>query len=481
MNKQSSIKKNFTYQMLYEILILILPFVTSPYVSRVIGADGLGSYSFSYTIANYFLLFSMLGIKNYGNRAVAQVREKQKQLNSVFSNILFLHIIVSAICCIAYIVYLAFVKEDKLYAEIQFICVISGLFDISWFYFGIEKFKLTVTRNMIIKIINVICIFVFVRESHDLWKYCLIMSIGMLISQLSLWIPLKSYTRIVRPNWQEMKRHIVPLLILFIPVIAVSLYRYMDKIMIGALSNKTQLGYYENSEKVANIPMTIITSFGTVMLPKMSNLITKNDKEAALKYIAMSMKYVMWIAFALAFGLAAVGKVFAPVFWGENFTLSGSLIMGLAITIPFMSFANVIRTQYLIPNEKDKDYLVSVISGAVINLIINYLLIPRFGAGGATIGTIVAEIIVCLVQTWSVRNVLELKKYIKSFWMFFIMGIGMFGVVYTIGQLSTVNVVTLMIQIVTGVLLYGGASLIYFIKEKDKIILNLLRKVHLLR
>ena len=154
MKSQSSIKKNFIYQMIYQILIIILPFVTSPYIARTIGAEGLGTYSYSYSIAYYFVLFSMLGLANYGNRAVAQCRDNQEDLNETFSNIVTLHIAFSAICCVVYILYVVFLAKEKLYAGIQFAYVLSGLFDVSWFYFGIEKFKLTVTRNIIIKILS---------------------------------------------------------------------------------------------------------------------------------------------------------------------------------------------------------------------------------------------------------------------------------------------------------------------------------------
>ncbi|MDE5947151.1 MAG: flippase [Oscillospiraceae bacterium] len=475
--EKTSIKKNFMYQMIYEILIIILPFVTSPYIARVIGAEGQGMYSYSYSIAYYFVLFSMLGLKNYGNRAIARARDDSDGLNKTFSNILALHIIISILCFTVYVIYVSTLKTDKLFAFIQTAYVLSGLFDVSWFFFGIEKFKLTVMRSTIIKILNVICIFVFVRNSEDLWKYCLIMSLGMLISQLTLWIPLRKYVRIVRPHWKEMTTHLKPMLIFFIPAIAVSLYKYMDKIMIGALSNKTQLGFYENAEKVNNIPMTIISSFGTVMLPKMSNLAAKSDNKKSTHYMSLSMQFVMCLAFALAFGLAGVGQIFAPIFWGDEFQLSGKIIMGLSITIPFISFANVIRTQYLIPHAKDREYLTSVVAGAVINLSINYLLIPKHGAIGATIGTIAAEILVCLIQTYSVRKDLPLLNYFKSFAVFIIFGAIIFGVNFCIGKYCTTNIITLIIQILCGVIIYCILSLLFFIYKKDETILKIRKKL----
>lgn len=441
------------------------------------GAEGLGIYSYSYTIANYFVLFAMLGIKNYGNRAIAQARDNQEKLNTVFSNILFLHILVSVLCCIIYVFYSLLLSSEKIYALTQFAVVLSALFDISWFYFGIEKFKLTVIRNTIIKIVNVICIFLFVKNADDLWLYCLIMSIGGLLSQISLWIPLRKYVHFVKPDSSCMTVHLKPILILFLPVIAISLYKYMDKIMIGLLSNKVQLGLYENAEKVVNMPVSIIGSFGTVMLPKMSHLAAKSDEHAAFRYISKSMQYVMCLAFALTFGVAGIAQIFAPVFWGEEFNAAGIVIMGLAVTIPFIAFANIIRTQYLIPHSHDKEYLSSVIVGAACNILLNTLLIPSYGAMGATVGTIFAEACVCFVQAFVVRKELPVITYCKNTLLFFVTGIVMFVIVLCTGYLLGATIGTLLLQGVIGAVFYGGIMLVFFIRKKDPIIMNLLNKI----
>lgn len=476
--QKTSIKKNFMYQMIYQILMIILPFITSPYIARVIGAEGLGAYSYSYSVAYYFVLFSMLGLQNYGNRIIAQSREEQEKLNDIFSNVLTVHVLFSLACFFLYCGYALFIADNRILAIIQTAYVLSGVFDISWFYFGIEQFKLTVTRNTIIKILNVVLIFVFVKQQTDLWKYCAIMAFGMLISQLSLWIPLKKYVHIIKPQLSKMVGHIRPLLILFIPAVAVSLYKYMDKIMIGAMSSKAQLGLYENAEKMVSIPLAVIMSFGTVMLPKMSYLASAKDRSASNRYIERSMKYVMCLAFALAFGLAGIGTVFAPVFWGAEFQMSGTIIMGLSVTIPFMSFANVIRTQYLIPSEKDKAYLVSVIGGAIINLLINACLIPTYGAIGATIGTIVAEVLVCLIQTMAVRKDLPVLTYIKNARFYVIFGAVMFGVVYWEGTIMYKSVFTLVVQMLTGGVIYCIQCLLYFLKLQDPIIMGYVKKLH---
>ena len=476
--KRMSIKKNFIYQMFYEVLVFILPLVTSPYIARVIGAEGVGVYTYSYSIAYYFVLVAMLGLKNYGNRSIAKVRDDQDELDRVFSELYYLHAGISVICIVAYIGYITLTRtSERLYAEIQLIYVVSTLFDVSWLFFGLEEFKKTVTRSCIVKLLMTIAIFVLVRTRDDLWKYCAIFAVGSLLSQLILWLSIGKYVRFVKASWVGMSRHLKPMLILFIPTIAISLYKYMDKIMIGTMSNRVQLGFYENSEKVVNIPLTIIGAFGTVMLPKMSNLISNKSREQAMKYIDVSMEYIMCLAFSLAFGLAAVARVFAPVFWGEEFSECGYLIMGLCITMPFISFANVIRTQYLLPNERDKEYLVSIIFGAVVNLIINGLLIPHMGAEGAVIGTIAAEITVCLIQVYSTRRDLEYIKYIRKGIPYLLYAVMMFCFVYAIGTRMSVGIVTLLIQIITGVVIYCIICAIHLFKTRNAFFLSALENV----
>lgn len=474
----SKLKMNFIYQSAYELLIILLPLVTSPYISRVLGAEKIGIYSYTYSIANYFVLFAMLGIKNYGNRMVAKSRDNRDDLNKTFSSIFCLHALISVFVIFAYIFYALFiVKENRLYVFIQGTYVLGALFDINWFYFGIEKFKLTVTRNTIIKILTVVLIFTFVKSKNDLWIYVTIMALGSFISQSVVWFFLRKYVSFVKPTWKEVKIHLKPMSVLFIPAIAVSLYKVMDKIMLGSLATKTQVGFYENSEKIINIPMTIITAFGTVMLPRMSNMIAKGDNKETQKYIKISMKYIMFIAFALGFGIASISHEFVPVFFGNEFLVCGPLITALAITVPFIAFANIIRTQYLIPSCEDKIYIVSVFTGAIVNIIINLLLISRLQAMGTVIGTVFAEISVCVVQAFYVRKKLPIASYIRSFILFTIPGCIMYLVVRMIGNYMGASILTLVVEVVVGGVTYLLLGALYLLITKDEMIMSVTKKI----
>ncbi len=183
-----NIKKNFIYNVLYQILIMILPLITTPYIARVIGANGVGVQSYTYSVVNYFVLFAMLGVNNYGNRSIAAVRDDKEKLSKTFWSIYGLQAILSIIMLIIYMFYLIFItNENKVIAGIQSIYIFSALLDINWFFFGIENFKITVTRNAFIKVISAFSIFIFVKKQDDLYIYSLILVIGTIISQVILW------------------------------------------------------------------------------------------------------------------------------------------------------------------------------------------------------------------------------------------------------------------------------------------------------
>lgn len=467
----NSVKKNFTYNIVYQILILIIPLITAPYISRVIGAEGQGIYSYTYSIAQYFVLFAMLGLNNYGNRTIAKIRDDKEKLSKEFWSIYGLQIITTTIMLILYITYIIFLDSSyKLYNTIQLVYVFSAMFDINWFFFGMEKFKLTVIRNTIIKILSACSIFIFVKSKNDLVLYMLIMVGAPLISQLSLWTFLRKYIFFVKPTWNSIKKHIKPNAILFVPVIAVSIYKMMDKIMLGNMSNISNVGYYENAEKIINIPNSIITALGTVMLPRMSNLVANGNNTKIEQYINKSMKFILFLSVPIAFGLIAIGKNFAPLFFGENFVKTGEIIQYLAITLVFISWANVIRTQYLIPNEKDKSYIISVFLGAIINFVINSLLIPKYNAIGAAIGTIFAEMVVMIYQTYTVRKELSIKKYFKYLLKFLVSALIMYLIIIQFERIIENKYILIFTQIMLGALIYFTINYKYILENIKEII-----------
>lgn len=407
--------KNFLINVIYQMLIYVFPLITIPYISRVLGVENIGIYSYTFSIVSLFMLVGMLGITNYGNRSIASVRDNKNKVAYNFWSIYNFQLFISGIVCFIYLAYIfLFVKQYNLFFMIQFIQLLSVCLDINWFYFGLEKFKITVSRNLIIKIFSIFCIFLFVHDKSDLWKYTLIMSLSVFISQLYLILNLKKYISYVKVSFKESLSNLRGCLILFIPVLAYGIYRIMDKTMLGNLSSVVELGYYENAERIINIPISVINALGTVMLPRMSYLMAK-EKNGYKEKITESMNLALLLSCIMSMGLILIGDDVAIILFGEEFLKSGFIIKLLSFTILFSSWANVIRTQYLIPSGNDKIYVLSTVAGALINLFSNFLFIPMFGSVGACIGTILAEFFVMLYQTICVRKVLDIKKYCVIF------------------------------------------------------------------
>lgn len=451
----NNIKKNFIYNLIYQFLILFIPLVISPYISRVMGVEGVGIYSYTYSVVSYFMLFVLLGVNNYGNRIIAKIRDDKKELARTFWGIYLFQLFMGLFMFFLYIGYIyLFDVEYKIMALIQSMFILSALGDINWVFFGLEEIKITILRNILIKVGTLIFIFLFVKDSSDIEIYAVIMSGMAIFSQLLLWSFVKKKIGFIKINMKEILKHIKPNLILFIPVIAISLYKIMDKIMLGIMSNISEVGFYENAEKIINIPLTLITALGTVMLPRISNLVVKREYKKINQYIHKSILLVMFMSFAMCFGLISIGYNFAPLYFGYEFQKTGLLIILLAPTLIFLSFANILRTLYLIPYEKDKIYILSVFLGALVNLLVNFIFIPKLGSIGACLGTIMAEFIVMFYQALLLKKELEINKYIKDIFPFFVKALIMFILIFPINFLKIENFLKIIIQIVFGIMIY---------------------------
>lgn len=467
----SSVKKNYIYNVGYQLLQFILPLLTAPYLARVLGAEGVGIYSYTNSIASYFVLFGMLGITNHGSRAIAMTGDDYAARNKAFCKIYNIQRISAGIALVVYFIFILFVADKyRFYSILQIFYVLSALFDITWLFNGIENFKITTIRNCAVKIVSVCAIFIFVRDSSDVWLYVIIMSSSFLISQLLMWTQITKYVSFVRVPLKECVGELKPIFTLFVPIIAYTIYRIMDKIMLGAITgDMVQMGWYENADKIISIPIGLITALGTVMLPRMSNLESLNEKNKQTELIKTSFVFVTLIAFSTAMGLVATGSMLAPVFFGEEFYGCGELIVLLSITIPFVAWANVVRTQFLIPTKNDKVYLLSTTVGAFLNLIFNSIFIPRFGANGAVYGSIIAEASVFLTQFIFTFRQLPYGILFKNSFPYIICSFIMLGSIKAVQSIVPSNIVGLFVLIAFGVIIFGVSVVVYSFKGKDSV------------
>ena len=394
----SKLIKNILYNSSYQILLILLPLITTPYISRVLGASNIGIYAYYFTFAAYFVMFSKLGVANYGSRSIAEVSDSPEQLTQRFSEIYGVQIFASGFAILTYILLYFFQSNPDVYLCAG-LYVLSGLFDISWLYFGLEEFKKTAIRSMIVKCLSVALIFILVQNESDILPYTLICCGTHLVTNLILWMMLPAIkVKLVFKYIKNSLKHLKSMLILFLPVIGISLYNYMDKLMLGNMSEIQELGFYQSSESIMSVPISLVAAIGTVMLPRMSHLYQKNQTKDATKYIMISMWLTVFVVAAVSFGIMGVSPEFVPLFYGPGFDRCIILLRILMVATLFVGMANVIRTQILLPQKMDKIYVLSIFCGAAINLILNLLLIPGYGAVGASIATVLAECIIFIFQ-----------------------------------------------------------------------------------
>ncbi len=453
----SSIKKNFMFTASYQLVNMLMPLITAPYIARVLGAQTLGTYTFTFTIAGYFLLFANLGFSFHGRRIIAANKGNRTEVSKAFAEIYSLQTITAASVTIFYLLYIFLVAESsyRILLLVQTFYVASAIADVSWLFFGVENFKTTSIRNFAIKFITVVAMFLFVKSPDDVIVYALIMAGGTLLSQIVLWIGVPSIVDIKREFWKLKLIHVKRSLILFVPVIAVSLYTVMDKLMLGSIGSMEELAFYENAHKVISIPIGLITAFETVMLPRMVNLTAKVDTYRVNKLLDESFSLVMMAGAPMMCGLIAVSDLLTTVMFGSAFERTGNVMMILAITILFASWAGVIRKEILVPRNMDKEYVISVFLGAVINMVLNFILISKFGAIGAAYATVAAEASVCIYQTVITKNTQPYKKHLKNNLPFLLAAIVMGVTVYIISSLIPRTVLSLIAAIFIGVVVYA--------------------------
>ncbi len=446
-----STNKNFLYNLIYQIFIFIIPLITIPYISRVLGVDNVGIYSYTYSIVNYFMLASMLGINNYGSREIAKSSYDKEKKSKTFFSIYYLQLFCTILMCALFIIfYYLYDYKYNVVLLIQMLYLFSCAFDINWYFFGVEKFKITISRNIIIKLLSLVFIFAFVKTKNDLWIYTLILSCSTLISQVYLWLFMKKEVNLTQVTLKEIFSHLPKCLTLFIPVLAYSIYRVMDKTMLGSISNTIQLGNYESAEKIINIPLSIITALGTVMLPHMS----KAKENEFNEKIKNTFKLCFFILFPIFVGLFIVADDFSTVFFGKEFIYTSNIIRILLVTILFSGITNVVRNNYLIPKAKDSIYVKSTIYGAIVNFILNLIFISKFGAYGACIGTICAEFTVMFYQVFRTRNTIDYIGCFKQIFPFLIKALIMGVLIFIVGLFICNSLVKLIVQISLAVVVY---------------------------
>ena len=390
--------KNYAYNLSYQLLVIVLPIITTPYVTRIFSSKDLGTYGYFNSIVTYFILLATLGVANYGTKEISGHR---KDIRKNFWGIYTLQLIATILSLVLYTsLCLFFPGMQNMVAYILGLSLISKGMDISWLFQGLEDFRRITARNTTVKVLGVISIFLFVKTPGDLYLYVFLLTFFELLGQLSMWLPARPYIGKPQFDLSYAKKHLKPVILLFLPQVAISLYVTLDRTMLGALSSTNDVGIYDQALKIINILLTLVTSLGSVMLPRVSGLLSNGDHKAVNKMHELSFLIYNLVIFPIIAGLLIVNKDFVSFFLGKDFQEAYLAIAIMVFRMFFIGWTNIMGIQILIPHNKHREFMLSTTIPAVVSVGLNLLLIPPFGFVGASIVSVLTEALVWVIQLY---------------------------------------------------------------------------------
>lgn len=467
--------KNYAYNLSYQLLVIILPIITTPYVTRVFSSSDLGTYGFYASISTYFVLMATLGVGNYGTKEISGHADRVRE---TFWGIYSLQFLAGLVSTVSYILVCILVPGmNNPVAYMFIISLLSKTLDISWLFQGLEDFKKITLRNVTVKLLGVVSIFLFVKSSQDLLLYIFFLLGFEMLGQLSMWLPSRPYIGKPAFSIKAGKRHLGPILMLFLPQIAITLYVTLDRTMLGAMASTSDVGIFDQAQKIISILLTIVTSLGSVMLPRVSSLLAEGDQKEVDRMHETSFLIYNLIIFPIIAGLIMVNQDFVSFFLGRDFQAAKIAIYIMVFKMLFIGWTNIMGIQILIPHNKNKEFMLSTTLPAFFSVGLNLLLLPSLGFIGASITSLLAEALVWAIQLYYVRPYMKRLSILTPMAKVLCATLGMVAVLVastTVIQFSpAVNVFT---KAVLGGLVYGCLVLVLKVIDVQEIKSKVLKK-----
>ncbi|WP_080832534.1 flippase [Cohnella massiliensis] len=477
MNKLTS---NFFYNLLYQFLILALPLVVMPYISRVIGPEGIGVNAYSSSVVQIFALFATLGINIYGNRQIAMTKQDgENTLSRNFWDIYSIQLLNSLLVMALYFIFVVFfVNQDKSIFILQSLVLLSSMLDISWLFFGLEEPKKVIIRNTVVRIVSLAFIFVFVNSENDLEIYILISVLSGLVGQLIMWAQAFKYINFPSISLIHPIRHLRPLIYIFFPQLIIQIYVILDRVILGTVANEVEVGFYDQAIRILKVSLAVVTSLTTIMLPRIASEYSQGNIEKIKHYSYRIVSFILFLTLPMASGIAGLASNFTLWFFGPGYEKVGQLMIIMCPIIVLIGLSNVFGMQILVPTQNQKKLTISVSVGAFASIVVSFLLVNRIESIGTAVATIAAELVVTILLSVYVKDFIPFNAYFKLILKYGFLSVIMGLIVYLIGLgIDKRTIMTTIIQVIVGLLFYCFCLLIL----KDKILFNIYKKIRSLR
>ena len=478
MPKRGNLKTNFIFNLISQILGLIIPFITSPYISRVLQVEVVGRISYVNSIITYFVLFANLGLNIYGQRQIAKYREDLEEKSKIFWEIITLRMVLTTISLIVFfIIYSAFGFGEKynLFILISSLQIFAIPFNIQFLYQGEENFKSLAIRDIFFKVISLVFLFAFIKSKEDGWIYVLISSLSSLASALVMWPGAFSYLKKISFKSLDIKKHIKPTIMIFLPTLAVTIYSVLDKSMIGWLAPTPDYanGCYDRAYTINSMALLLVTVINAIMIPRNANEFAKGAMEKVRENVHISFRYVLMIGLPLIAGFLVLSNSLVSWFIGPGFEDVPILLKIMSIRFVVSGFGAIMGEQLFIAIGKEKYPTIATFIAAFVNILLNFILIPYLGAIGAAITTAVSEVLVTsILLVLGLRGkYFSINKVLKLSYKYFIAALIMFVPIFFMNKVMSYTIWNFLIIMIVGILVYGISLLIL----KDQLVYDVLK------
>lgn len=473
--KTPSVRKNLLFSTVYQVLLLAAPLITAPYISRVLGPDNIGIYSYTYSIQTYFAMFAALGTISYGTREISRNRNDEKERSILFWEIELLTVVTTMICLMVWGIWICLNNQYQIYYIILSVNLLAVMFDISWFYMGIEQFQYIVRQNALFKLFSIVSLFIWVKDENDLGIYILIMALSVFLGNLSMWIYLPRFIKGIRINQIHIWPHFKETIIYFVPTVASSIYTVLDKTLIGAITKDTsENGYYEQATKIINMAKSLaFVSLNSVLESRMSYLFAEKKYDEIKQRTNQSLNYIFFMGIGIVFGLIGVASKFVPLFFGKGYDRVVVLLKLLGPIVLIIGISNCLGSHYYNPAGLRALSAKFLIIGSVVNLILNCIFIPYCGSAGAACASIIAELVITVLYVTKCKGFVKLKELWQYSWKRLLAGVLMLVVVTVVGNQTGVNVYAVGLQVGAGILTYSISLLLL----KDDFVIGFIKGI----
>lgn len=465
-----TIKFNFIMNFILTASSIIFPLITFPYISRVLQASGNGKVAFANSVLTYFTMFASLGIPTYGIRTCAKVRDDNKKLSKTVQELMIINTVMM-LFTFGVLVMMIFLVP-KFYANrellwINSISLVLNVLGVNWLYSAVEQYAYIALCSIVFKVISIGMMFAWVRNPEDYVIYAAISVFAASGSYVLNFIRLRKFVTLKKVECYSFRQHLKPIMVFFAMSAAISVYTNLDVVMLGFMKDDAEVGYYNAAVKVKTLLVTLITSLGTVLLPRLSYYIEQNQKDAFQKTIVKAVKFVLLLGIPVMVYFTLFAQESILFLSGDGFKNAILPMMWLMPTVLFIGLSNVTGIQILTPLDREKEVLMSIIAGAVLDFLLNLVLIPKYGASGAAFATTAAELLVLVVQLIYLKNTTIFQWKSLKIWKYMIAATG--GSMASVFVYTEVSVSAFFSLVITAVLFFGVYVIILLILKEEQL------------